>query len=440
MGFKRPIESVQFRFDNLGKPSIKKNGILRIKFIKRWQLQGAVDEEHVEVGAHGLGEDVPPHVECHLCLALKLLDILKLGTVEGHQELPEDRDQLFWNSKDIRRLEKPSWDIPGIWIASLYGFRIESPDSKPCFKFLLVVSCNNLFSMESSWADTLLFRRSWVRMESTWFSWPGARCGGNLRSTAAFHVASKTLRNNAIKWEELFFVIPNCHVLWGEGILLDVVEHYRREANASSCNCTKWKVRLWHLCNLDIKFLIAQAHLTSWCWHFSSVSKPSWLLVLSLLEFSEHGPWFWKYLLSEKLVGCKIWVITVAQSAKFPFVWGKWMRNRCLIWTTFVLFKALLAALTYSAMAQQRSIVSLDFECQPVQCSWIHTFGTGYKVKLDQKQLNVVCYILRRAGHSSHLERLHDRKGLNSFCYNRAKGSTISHRICYTTCVFDWTK
>ena len=61
----------------------------------------------MEVGAHGLGEDVPPHVECHLCLALKLLDILKLGTVEGHQELPEDRDQLFWNSKDIRRLEKP---------------------------------------------------------------------------------------------------------------------------------------------------------------------------------------------------------------------------------------------------------------------------------------------------------------------------------------------
>ena len=27
------------------------------------QVQGAVDEEHVEVGAHGLGEDLPPHVE-----------------------------------------------------------------------------------------------------------------------------------------------------------------------------------------------------------------------------------------------------------------------------------------------------------------------------------------------------------------------------------------
>ena len=66
------------------------------------QVQGAVDEEHVKVGAHGLGEDLPPQVEHHLCFALKLLDVLQLGTVDGHQELPEGRDQLFWNSKDIR--------------------------------------------------------------------------------------------------------------------------------------------------------------------------------------------------------------------------------------------------------------------------------------------------------------------------------------------------
>ena len=54
--------------------------------------------------------------------------------------------------------------------------------------------------------------------------------------------------------------------------------------------------------------------------------------------FSEHWPWFWQYLLSEKFtkkIWYKILIITISKSAKF-FAWeAYWKRNKSLLLTFF---------------------------------------------------------------------------------------------------------
>ena len=48
----------------------------------------------------------------------------------------------------------------------------------------------------------------------------------------------------------------------------------------------------------------------------------------------------------------KIWVVTIRKNAKFLVWWGYWVRNKCLLLSTFCTFQTPLTVLTNSAMDQ----------------------------------------------------------------------------------------
>ena len=52
-----------------------------------------------------------------------------------------------------------------------------------------------------------------------------------------------------------------------------------------------------------------------------------------------------------KFCWCKIWVITMSKSAKYLVWWVYWMKNKCLLLSTFCTFQTPLTLLTYSALS-----------------------------------------------------------------------------------------
>ena len=59
--------------------------------------------------------------------------------------------------------------------------------------------------------------------------------------------------------------------------------------------------------------------------------KLFWTLTLILAKFSTKNVM--------KLFWCKIWVLPVSKSAKFLVWWVYWMRNKCLLLSTFCIFQ-----------------------------------------------------------------------------------------------------
>ena len=59
-----------------------------------------------------------------------------------------------------------------------------------------------------------------------------------------------------------------------------------------------------------------------------------------------------------KNFGTKIWVVTIRKNAKFFVWWGYWVRNKCLLLSTFCTFQTPLTVLTNSAMGLVQVFVS----------------------------------------------------------------------------------
>ena len=73
--------------------------------------------------------------------------------------------------------------------------------------------------------------------------------------------------------------------------------------------------------------------------------------------FSEHWPWFWPYLLSEKVMKFfwyKIWAIVFTKCAKLSGLGVPWVRNNRLL-LDFLRLKTLLNTLTYSAVEKRQT-------------------------------------------------------------------------------------
>ena len=63
---------------------------------------------------------------------------------------------------------------------------------------------------------------------------------------------------------------------------------------------------------------------------------------------------------------CKIWVITYSKHAANITWWVYWMKNKCLLLSTFCTFQTPLTLLPYSAMADKSIVISAVLPASPM--------------------------------------------------------------------------
>ena len=61
-----------------------------------------------------------------------------------------------------------------------------------------------------------------------------------------------------------------------------------------------------------------------------------------------------------KFCWCKIWVITMSKSAKYLVWWVYWMKNKCLLLSTFCSFQTPSTLLTNCALSLWRKVVAVS--------------------------------------------------------------------------------